>query len=133
MHSREFYMRILQIVNYYYPNVGFGGPVQCTYYLSKYMVEKGHEVTVYTTDASDKNSKARMREKFQVIDGAKVFFFPNVSKHYGLFIDPGLLCVLRSTINDFDVVHLHEYRTFQNLVFYYSRRNRVPYVLSPHG
>jgi glycosyltransferase involved in cell wall biosynthesis len=74
-----------------------------------------------------------MREKFQVIDGARVFFFPNISKRYGFFIDPNLLFVLRSTINDFDVVHLHEYRTFQNLIFYYSRRSHVPYVLSPHG
>ncbi len=69
-----------------------------------------------------------------MINGAKVFFFPHLGRQiYGLFISPAIIPALQKNIADFDVVHLHEYRTFQNLVFYYSRRNRVPYVLSVHG
>jgi glycosyltransferase involved in cell wall biosynthesis len=127
-------MRILQITKYYYPSVSFGGPVQCTYNISKYMVKKGHDVTVYTTDTADISSNARIKEKFQLMDGVKVFFFPNVAnKIYGLFISPGIIHALRKNINEFDIVHLHEYRTFQNLAFYYSRRRDIPYVLSVHG
>ncbi len=127
-------MRILQITKYYYPSVSFGGPVQCTYNISKYMVKKGHDVTVYATDTADISTNARIKERFQVINGAKVFFFPNVTRQiYGLFISPRMIHALRKNINDFDVVHLHEYRTFQNLAFYYSRRRDAPYVLSVHG
>jgi glycosyltransferase involved in cell wall biosynthesis len=128
-------MKILQIINYYYPSVEFGGPVQCAYNISKYMVKKGHEVTVYATDVSDRKPKGRLEKKFQVIDGTKVFFFPYVSRKYGWLVAPGLIRALRSTINDFDVVHLHEYRTFSNLFFYsYSnKREHVPYILSAHG
>ncbi len=127
-------MKILQIVNYYFPSFGLGGgPAQCAYNLSKYMVKKGHEVTVYTTDASDLGSKKRIERKIQVINGAKVFFFPYLFSHYGFFIIPGLLETLRSTVEDFDVVHLHEYRTFQNLAFLCSKRRNVSYVLSAHG
>jgi len=125
--------RILQITKYYYPSVSFGGPVQCTYNISKYMVEKGHDVTVYATDTADISTNSRIKERFQVINGAKVFFFPYVGQQiYGLFISPGIIHALRKNIGDFDVVHLHEYRTFQNLAFYYSRRG-APYVLSVHG
>jgi len=127
-------MRILQITKYYYPSVSFGGPVQCTYNISKYMVKKGHDVTVYATDTADISSNARIKEKFQLIDGVKVFFFPNIANQiYGLFISPGIIHALRKNINEFDIVHLHEYRTFQNLAFYYSRRRDIPYVLSVHG
>ena len=60
-------MRILQITKYYYPSVSFGGPVQCTYNISKYLVKKGHDVTVYATDTADISSNARIKEKFQLM------------------------------------------------------------------
>jgi glycosyltransferase involved in cell wall biosynthesis len=126
-------MRILQITKYYYPCVSFGGPVQCTYNLSKYLIKRGHDVTVYTTDAAHISTRARIKERFQLINGVKVFFFRNVTRFYGFFISPGIISALRRNLNDFDVVHLHEYRTFQNLAFYYSRRNDNPYVLTLHG
>lgn len=127
-------MRILQITKYYYPSVSFGGPVQCTYNISKYLVERGHDVTVYATDTADISTNARIKEKFQIINGAKIFFFPNVTKQiYGLYISPGIVHALQKNVNNFDLVHLHEYRTFQNLAFYYCRRRGVPYVMSVHG
>ena len=128
-------MRILQITKYYYPSVSFGGPVQCTYNISKYLVKMGHDVTVYATNAADMSTNAKIKERFELINGVKVFFFPYVAKRIygGIFISPGIIHALRENINDFDVVHLHEYRTFQNLAFYYSRRRDVPYVLSAHG
>ena len=126
-------MNILQISKYFYPAVSFGGPVQCTYSLSKYLVSKGHNVVVYTTDASDISSNAKIQIKHQIIDGIEVFYFPNIAKLYGVFISPGIIPALRKNLSDFDVVHLHEYRTFQNFVFYYLNKNQVPYVLSCHG
>ena len=126
-------MKILQITKYYYPSFTFGGPVPCTYNISNYMVKQGHDVTVYTTDAANISTNERVKEKFQIINGAKIFYFPNVAKFYGLFMSPGILRALNKNLDDFDVVHLHEYRTFQNLAFYYSKKKDTPYIVSIHG
>lgn len=126
-------MRILQITKYYYPSVSFGGPVQCTRNISKRLSKNGHEVTVFTTDAYDISSNARIKEGSALIDGAKVFYFRNILKTKGFFVSPGIVPVLRKNADNFDVVHLHEYRTFQNVAFQYLRRRHVPYVLSLHG
>ena len=126
-------MNILQITKTFYPAVSFGGPVQCTYNLSKYLARRGHKVTVYTTDALDISTNARVTEERQQIDGVEVFHFRNLVKLYGLFVSPGIIRTLRETISNFDVVHLHEYRTFQNLAFFLLNKRRVPYVLSVHG
>jgi glycosyltransferase involved in cell wall biosynthesis len=126
-------MRILQIVKYYYPSVSFGGPVQCVLNISKYMVRKGHEVTVYTTDAGELGTRARIPENFRQIDGVKIFYFRNLIKSLGFFVSPGMIDALYANINHFDIVHLHEFRTFQNVVFYRVNKGRVPYVLSCHG
>lgn len=126
-------MNILQITKYFYPSISFGGPVQCSYNLSKFLVKQGHDVTVYATDALDINTNVKIKEKYQQIDGINVYYFPNIARFYGWFVSPDLIQAIRKNIENFDVVHLHEYRTFQNLAFYYFNKRRVPYVLSCHG
>ena len=123
---------ILQITKYFYPATSFGGPVQCTYNLSKCLTRRGHNVTVYATDALAIDTNARTKNQYQEIDGISVFNFRNTAKFCGLFISPGIIRALKTNIKNFDVVHLHEYRTFQNIVFKYLKKN-VPYVLSCHG
>ena len=126
-------MHILQITKYFYPAVSFGGPVQCTYNLSKYLVNRGHKVTVYATDALDISSNARVEGTHHWIDGIEVFYFRNAVKFYQFFVSPGMIKALNENLREFDVVHLHEYRTFQNLAFHYCNTRHIPYVLSCHG
>jgi glycosyltransferase involved in cell wall biosynthesis len=98
------------------------------------MVKKGHNVTVYSTDAYDISSKLNIKDKSRLIDGAKIFFFHNILRlSNGFFISPKMVKALRKEVNTFDIVHLHEYRTFQNIVFYFLRKRYTPYVLSLHG
>lgn len=126
-------MNILQITKYYYPAMTFGGPVRCVYNLSRYLAKNGHRVTVYTTDALNINTNTRIKEKHQLLKDIEVFFFPNLALSYGFFISPSIFKKLRENIKDFDVVHLHEYRTFQNLAFYYTNMLKIPYVITLHG
>jgi len=97
------------------------------------MVRRGHEVTVFATDAYDIGSRLNLKDRFRIIDGAKVYFFHNFIRNHGFFISPGIIDALSKTSGDFDIVHLHEYRTFQNLAFHFFTKVRAPYVLSPHG
>ena len=126
-------MKILQVVKYYYPAMTFGGPVRCAYNLSKYLAQKGHSVSVVTTDALDINTNVRIKEQYEICKNIEIFRLPNISRAYGFFITPTIFTKLGKNLKDFDVVHLHEFRTFQNLSFYYTNRLKIPYVLTLHG
>ena len=130
-------MRILQVVPCFPPAYAFGGPVKVVYQISKELVRRGHEVTVYTTDAKDFNSRVNL-EPVKFVDGIKVYYFRNLTlmlvKKFKLFITPQLVLHAKSEVGKFDIVHLHEYRTFQNiLVAHYAKKHDVPYVLQAHG
>ena len=131
-------MKILQIIPYFYPAWSYGGPVRVAYELSKRLVERGHEVSVYTTDTKDRDSRLMKVDGIKDVDGIKVYYFRNINKpalkNYPLFITPSMIPTAKKQIQNFDVVHLHEYRSFQNIVVHhYAKKYGVPYVLQAHG
>jgi glycosyltransferase involved in cell wall biosynthesis len=91
---------------------------------------------VATTDAS--GQARRLELPSEVFDGVQVRRFRNMSNrlawHHHLFLPMAFGSFLRSHIQEFDVVHLHMFRTTQNvLVRRYATRYRVPYVFSARG
>jgi glycosyltransferase involved in cell wall biosynthesis len=129
-------MRVLLVTPYFYPAWRYGGPVKVTYDVSKELVKRGHEVTVYTSSGDNGCSKTDSRVK--KVDGVQVRYFRNASalaaREMNLFITPEMIPVLKSGIQSFDIIHLHAYRSFQNMVTcYYARKSGVPYVLQAHG
>ena len=130
-------MRILQVIPYFPPAYAFGGPVTVSFQVSKELVNRGHEVVVYTTDAKDFGSRIEDIPG-DIDDSFEVHRFKNVSmtlvKKFKLFITPGLILKAKKEIKEFDVIHLREYRTFQNIViYYYIKKFNVPYVLTSGG
>lgn len=128
-------MRILQVISYFVPAWDYGGPVRVCYELSRQLVKRGHEVTVYTTDAL--NVKSRVAEHEEMVDGMRVRRFRNLSNtvayKHNIFVSPGMLTAMNG-LAGFDVIHLHEYRTLQNaLVHYHAVKLHVPYILQAHG
>jgi len=93
----------------------------------------GHEVSVYTTNALDLNPNTRVEDGVRMVSGAEVSYFPNIVQTYNLFLSPSIIKALRKNLCKFDLVHLHEFRTFQNVAFHYSRRANKPYMLSFHA
>jgi glycosyltransferase involved in cell wall biosynthesis len=129
-------LRILYIIPYFYPAWEYGGPVRVTYAISRKLVERGHEVVVYTSDTGGSNLGVKSRVKD--VDGVKVYYFRNISTIIAgktkLFSTMGMVPTARKEIGFFDVIHLHEYRTFQNwVVHHYAKKYNVPYVLQAHG
>jgi glycosyltransferase involved in cell wall biosynthesis len=52
----------------------------------------------------------------------------------GFSLMPGLIPWCRNNLQQYDVVHMHVYRTFQNLVlYYYCKKYNIPYVMDAHG
>jgi len=130
-------MKILQVVSYFPPAYAFGGPVKVAYQISRELVRRKHEVVVYTSDVNDFGSRLSINP-VKVVDGIRVHYFRNLAmmpvKKLKLFIMPHMVSVAREEVKKFDVIHLHEYRTFQNIVIaHYTKKNCVPYVLQAHG
>jgi glycosyltransferase involved in cell wall biosynthesis len=131
-------MKILQITPYFYPAMAYGGPSRTVYELSKSLIRRGHEVTVFTTDSLNKTSRIQNKEFPSYFDGLEVYYFKNLSNSLAwnqqLFISSGMLKHLKNQVRNSDIVHLNMYRTFQNIVVhYYCKKYRVPYVLSARG
>ena len=131
-------MKILNVIPYFYPALAYGGPPRAVYELSRQLAARGHEVTVYATDAFDARNRMAAGEVPLTIDGIKVFYFRNLSNRLAwnskLFISPGLIAHARKHLRDFDVINLFEFRTLQNAVIHhYAVRYGKPYTLSAWG
>ena len=128
-------MKILQLNPAFYPAFSYGGVVAVSYDLSKALTKRGHDVTVYTSDTLDK--KNREKNHYLEHQGIKIYYFRNVSNilawHRFLFY-PGLIMEVKNHIHEFDIVHMHGIRNFQNIVAsHYAKKYGIPYVVQPHG
>ena len=132
-------MKILQVISYFYPAWTHGGPVKIVYEISKELVAKEHKVTVWTTNVYDRKRRLNVDKNNAVnIKGIRTYYFRNISNilaaNYNFFFVPKILSVARREILKFDVIHLHEYYTLQNVVVcYYAKTYKIPYVLNTQG
>jgi glycosyltransferase involved in cell wall biosynthesis len=130
-------MKILQVVPYFPPSYAFGGPAKVVYEVAKELAKRKHDVVVYTSDANDIFSRLDVNPVCTV-DGIKIRYVKNVFlapiRTSRLFITPQLVSIARGELERFDVIHLHEYRSFQNVVVHhYAVKYGLPYVLQAHG
>lgn len=121
-------MKILQVIPYFTPK--FGGDVNVCYNLSKQLAKNGHDVTIITTDYRLDTDFVREIEKF----GVSVIPFRTVLR-FGLFLyTPSINSWLKENVAEFDVIHLHNFRSYQNsCVSEHAKKNSIPYIIQPHG
>ncbi len=128
-------MKILQVVSSFPPAYSYGGAVKVSYEVSKELTKRDHKVTVFTTDTWD--SKSRIPKPVAHMEGIDVYRFRNLSNNLSaknLAIAPEMVLDLKKNIRKFDIVHIHEYRSFQAIATcYYAKKCDIPYVLQPHG
>ncbi|MGC9516139.1 MAG: glycosyltransferase [Methanomicrobiales archaeon] len=130
-------MKILQVTPFFKPSWEAGGPPRVAYDTSKSLLERGHEVTVFTTDGFKYRLDVEKNKPVDV-DGIKTYYFRNISNYLTRnmnFLTPYYLpMVAREEIKKYDVIHIHEHRTLLAvIVHYYARKYDVPYVLQPRG
>lgn len=131
-------MRVLQVIPYFFVKWAggrAGHPVETVYGLSKELVKRGHDVTVFTTDACNR-TKERLPPLVD-FEGIKIHEFKSIGRNPGrshLIFAPAMVTVLGKEIREFDIIHLHEFRTLPNIFArYYAKKYRIPYVLQAHG
>jgi glycosyltransferase involved in cell wall biosynthesis len=130
-------MKILQITPYFPPTRSYGGPPDVIFDLSRHLIEKGNYVEVFTTDVFDKSSRFGTGEETEY-QGVTVTYLRNISNRLAysqkVFTPKGMRKKLKNRLREFDIVHIHEFRTFLSVMTSdLCRRYSVPYILSSHG
>lgn len=130
-------MRILYLTPYYKPAYAFGGVVRSVEGMATALVQRGHEVTILTTDALDQQGR-RIAAPEETIDGLRVLRRPNalpwLRARYNLSTPRSIRKKAEAILPAVDVLHAHEFRTLENLlVTPVARRLNLPIALSPHG
>jgi glycosyltransferase involved in cell wall biosynthesis len=129
-------MKLLFVSPYYAPAWDFGGPVRAAETLAAELATRGHEVDVWTTDALSRAERIRPSERVATLRGVRVRRFPTVAlgtfERFNMFVTPAL--ARAPQLDAYDVVHLQEFRTFQNAALISAlHRRKKPFVLTPHG
>lgn len=130
-------MRILHLSPYYRPAYAFGGVVRAVEGLAGALAKRGHQVTVLTTDALDQKRRYGGAAD-EWIDGVRVLRRPNAAPwlrgRLNLSTPRGLKKTAAAVLPDVDVLHVHEFRTVENLLASPTAQSlNKPIVLSPHG
>jgi len=128
-------MKILQVSPKFHPFVA-SGSTRVAYNISKELVKRGHSVTVYTSNVRDKYN--RTEPKVEESDGIKIYRFRSIgtifTREMKIFVTPTIISSIRKELPSFDVIHLHEYRTFQNMIIHhFANKYGIPYVIQAHG
>ncbi len=130
-------MKILHVTPFFKPSWEAGGPPRSVYEIARRQVKNGHEVTVFTTDGFKKRLDIEKNVPVDV-EGIETYYFRNLS----MFLAGGLNfpvpyylpLVARKNLKKFDIIHIHEHRTFlAAVVHHYAQKYEIPYVIQPRG
>ena len=119
-------MKILQVIPYF----AFvrGGDVNVCYNISREFTRKGHEVTILTTSFDYNKEDTDLIENLEMVPVDYKF-------NLALFIySPEIKKWLKEHVEEYDIIHLHELRSYQNnVVVKFAKKHNIPYILQPHA
>jgi glycosyltransferase involved in cell wall biosynthesis len=140
-------LRILHVTPYFKDAWAYGGIPRLAHALTRGLAQRGHSVTVCTTDVCDDQARLPRHEiarsrfrpwKSTTPDGVEAHVFPNLSNrlayHLQCFVPLGLDRYMAKHAASFDVAHLHACRNLPGVIAArHLRAAGVPYVLAPNG
>ncbi len=126
-------MKILHIVQTYVPAYRYGGTIKSVHELNKWLVKKGADVTVYTTNIDGPNDLNVLVNQAVDVDGVKVFYFKS-SFPRSWFYSKYLRRALAENSKNFDIIHsTGVFLMAATLGAYYAKKFNKPFVISPRG
>lgn len=134
-------MRILKVVQSYYPFQEKGGPAVKVRAIALGLAEYGNSVKILTSDwgfnpsmVPDTKTKRDRWGWCMEERGTKTIFLHNAAHYRNLSFNPGLVGFCRRSLNECDIVHIYGLYDFLGpAVAFFCRRNRIPYVVEPMG
>lgn len=130
-------MKILHVTPWYEPAWGAGGTAVAASRLCRGLVNRGHDVTVFTTTDDGEGGTIDQPTGAPTTRGGVTveyytpdFWFPPKRS----FSASGLIDHLPDAIPEFDLVHVASTRhKFEQTVRQHCRTHDVPYVVTPHA
>ena len=122
----------------YPPAWYYGGITKAVYEITNELSKRGHNVEVWTSDALDLHSRVKSVDVSTIKAAAKVRYFKNLSftltRMLNIHVTLDMVTSAKRELRNFDVVHLHGARIFQNVAVYpYAKKYGVPYVFQARG
>lgn len=130
-------MKVLCVVPSYFPALQYGGPIFSVHGLNKALLQKGVDVTVYTTNVGLEGELLVNQEVN--VDGVKVFYFEYVRffefvGSTGWQYSPRMTRALKENLKAFDMAYIVAVWNYPVLIAaYYCRKYGKPYIISPRG
>jgi len=125
-------MKILHITPSYLPAYSYGGPILSVHSLNKWLVKRGADITVFTTNIDNKGTTNVPLYQKVLIDGVKVWYFPISFRKWKYSFK--LHKELAKKAMDFDLIHITSvFLSASTLGAYYSKKFNKPYIISPRG
>ncbi|MEM4522675.1 MAG: glycosyltransferase family 4 protein [Nitrososphaeria archaeon] len=107
-----------------------GGSIpEHVYQISKRLIMRGHDLTIYTTDLSIPYFKSNVPSKcFKIV---RLHYSPSVFRIYRL---PFYLNLIPKLVREnFNIIHAHEYCPITEASAFVSKLRNVPLVVTTHG
>jgi glycosyltransferase involved in cell wall biosynthesis len=134
-------VRLLNVAQTYYPYLAEGGRPTKVRILSRKLAERGHDVTVLTTNLGSADW-VRIAEPAEITamglrmteNGVVAIYLPTLARYRTLTINPRVLQFCKESLKGFDLVHFYGlYDLLGPSVSYFCRRLGIPYVIEPMG
>jgi glycosyltransferase involved in cell wall biosynthesis len=134
-------MRILKVVQSYFPFQDRGGPVVKVRALARGLAHGGHQITVLTADLGLRrlNGSAITYQRcpwgFRAEeDGVESIYLSTLANYRALTFNPDVIGFCGKSLRQFDLVHFYGlYDLLGPAVSYFCRRQGIPYVIEPMG
>ena len=110
------------------------GVTNVVYNITRELAKIGHQVTVYTSDKMDLHSQDSLKARHLLINGVNVHYSRSLWRHKTFIITPSIVPLLSRNLANFDVIHIHDSRSFQGISAYLCAKiKHVPCVFQPHA
>lgn len=128
-------MRILVVVSYYKPAYVYGGPVNSISQLCEALVQRGHEVTVLTTNANGESALDAPVNRGVNVDGVQVHYLERkrwLPRRY--FYAPDIDDACKHFMPSIDVLYICATWTYPMIpAARIATKFHKPYIMSPRG
>lgn len=126
-------MKILHVIPSYIPVYKHGGPVKGVHDLCRMLVNKGHQVSVFTTNSDRSKKLDVLLGKTHYIDGVEVNYYP-VKFWRNYYYSSDLSKALKKHIQEFDIAHIHSVFLYPTrITSYWCKKKNIPYLINPFG
>ena len=107
-------MKILHVFPFYSIKRG-GGTISLINRVSNAQIESGDDVTVLTGDYMLEEELIKKNHRINVI------VLKSYLNFFGIYFMPGLFKFCYKNLKNFDIIHMHLYRSIQNLIISFCK------------